>query len=184
MNPNRPRYEPAPTAFRQNYVEIYVCIGILGVLTAIVFPIFQDAQRQARAVSCLSNGRDLSIALLQYAQDYDEHLPLARSWFDTRLNRNWLRCPELPNPNCIGYAMDERLSGRSLDKIGAPHERRVLLYESSNFKLNAHDPGTSFAAPHAFKGTSVGWVAFVDGHTASYKKEGGNTLVQRGVTLP
>jgi len=41
MNHPKPHDEPPPTAFRQNYVEIYVGVAILAILAAILVPILQ-----------------------------------------------------------------------------------------------------------------------------------------------
>jgi len=45
-------------------------IAIIAILAAILFPVFAKAREKARQASCLSNIRQLSTALLSYAQDY------------------------------------------------------------------------------------------------------------------
>ena len=64
-------------------VELLVVIGIIGVLTAILFPVFARTRERARMTACTSNCRQLGSALLMYAEDYDETLP---GWPDPRLN--------------------------------------------------------------------------------------------------
>src|SRR5262249_52467956 len=39
---------------------------------AILFPVFAQAREKARAVSCLSNTKQIGLAILMYGQDYDE----------------------------------------------------------------------------------------------------------------
>jgi prepilin-type N-terminal cleavage/methylation domain-containing protein/prepilin-type processing-associated H-X9-DG protein len=56
-------------------IELLVVIAITAVLAAILLPVFAQAREKARQTRCLSNGRQLSLAVLQYAQDYDEALP-------------------------------------------------------------------------------------------------------------
>ena len=56
-------------------IELLVVIAIIAILAAILFPVFAQARERARQTSCLSNGRQLCLAVLQYAQDYDEALP-------------------------------------------------------------------------------------------------------------
>ena len=56
-------------------VELLVVIAIIAVLAAILFPVFAQAREKARAISCLSNGRQIGTALMLYLQDYDEKYP-------------------------------------------------------------------------------------------------------------
>jgi prepilin-type N-terminal cleavage/methylation domain-containing protein/prepilin-type processing-associated H-X9-DG protein len=53
-------------------IELLVVIAIIAILAAILFPVFAQAREKARAISCLSNGKQIGTAVLMYAQDYDE----------------------------------------------------------------------------------------------------------------
>ena len=55
-------------------IELLVVIAIIAILAAILFPVFAQARDRARAASCLSNENQLSLAILQYVQDYDEQM--------------------------------------------------------------------------------------------------------------
>jgi len=56
-------------------IELLVVIAIIAILAAILFPVFAKAREKARQSSCLSNEKQIGLAILQYAQDYDERLP-------------------------------------------------------------------------------------------------------------
>ena len=56
-------------------IELLVVIAIISILAAILFPVFARARENARRTSCLSNIKQMSLALIQYTQDYDERLP-------------------------------------------------------------------------------------------------------------
>ena len=53
-------------------IELLVVIAIIAILAAILFPVFARARENARRASCQSNMKQLGLAMIQYAQDYDE----------------------------------------------------------------------------------------------------------------
>jgi prepilin-type N-terminal cleavage/methylation domain-containing protein/prepilin-type processing-associated H-X9-DG protein len=53
-------------------IELLVVIAIIAILAAILFPVFAQAREKARAVSCLSNMKQLGTGMMMYVQDYDE----------------------------------------------------------------------------------------------------------------
>jgi prepilin-type N-terminal cleavage/methylation domain-containing protein len=58
-------------------IELLVVIAIIAILAAILFPVFAQARAQARKATCLSNTKQLGLAWVMYAQDYDETSPNA-----------------------------------------------------------------------------------------------------------
>jgi len=56
-------------------IELLVVIAIIAILASILFPVFARAREKARQTSCLSNVKQIMLAVLSYAQDYDEMLP-------------------------------------------------------------------------------------------------------------
>jgi len=54
-------------------IELLVVIAIIAILAAILFPVFAQAREKARAISCLSNMKQIGMAEQMYVQDYDEH---------------------------------------------------------------------------------------------------------------
>lgn len=63
------------TAF--TLIELLVVIAIIAILAAILFPVFAQAREKARQAACMSNLKQIGLAMMQYAQDYDEGLPWA-----------------------------------------------------------------------------------------------------------
>lgn len=56
-------------------IELLVVIAIIAILAAILFPVFASAREKARQTQCASNLKQIGLAIIQYAEDYDEYLP-------------------------------------------------------------------------------------------------------------
>jgi len=56
-------------------IELLVVIAIIAILAAILFPVFAQAREKARAISCLSNLKQMGTGAMMYVQDYDETYP-------------------------------------------------------------------------------------------------------------
>lgn len=68
-------------------------VAIIAILAAILFPMFGSAMEHARQSTCLSNLKQLGIALRQYCDDFDGRMPSS----GTHLNggsseRDWCGC--------------------------------------------------------------------------------------------
>jgi prepilin-type N-terminal cleavage/methylation domain-containing protein/prepilin-type processing-associated H-X9-DG protein len=67
-------------------IELLVVIAIIAILAAILFPVFAQAREKARAISCLSNIKQIGTGSMMYAQDYDEAvLPAWMEYTDAQL---------------------------------------------------------------------------------------------------
>jgi len=58
-------------------IELLVVIAIISILASILFPVFARAREQARKAACMSNLKQIGIAIMMYTQDYDESFPYA-----------------------------------------------------------------------------------------------------------
>ncbi len=57
-------------------IELLVVIAIIAILAAILFPVFAQAREKARQAMCISNIKQIGLALIMYGQDYDETYPM------------------------------------------------------------------------------------------------------------
>lgn len=75
-------------------IELLVVIAIIAILAAILFPVFATARERARQASCLSNCRQIGLAIRMYNDDNQDGWPFARmmmsgpmrseiTWLDT-----------------------------------------------------------------------------------------------------
>jgi prepilin-type N-terminal cleavage/methylation domain-containing protein/prepilin-type processing-associated H-X9-DG protein len=56
-------------------IELLTVIAIIAILAAILFPAFAKAREKANQASCLSNCKQIGLALRMYAEDADGLLP-------------------------------------------------------------------------------------------------------------
>ena len=56
-------------------IELLAVVSLVAMLAGILLPVFGKAREKASRTSCLSNERQLGLAILQYAQDYDDLFP-------------------------------------------------------------------------------------------------------------
>jgi prepilin-type N-terminal cleavage/methylation domain-containing protein/prepilin-type processing-associated H-X9-DG protein len=50
-------------------IELLVVIAIIGILTSMIFPVFARARESARQAVCMSNIKQLSMAMMMYLED-------------------------------------------------------------------------------------------------------------------
>jgi prepilin-type N-terminal cleavage/methylation domain-containing protein/prepilin-type processing-associated H-X9-DG protein len=56
-------------------IELLVVIAIIAILAAILFPVFAQARESARKTTCLSNLKQIGVAVHMYMSDYDSTYP-------------------------------------------------------------------------------------------------------------
>src|SRR5574340_99032 len=56
-------------------IELLVVIAIIGILAAMLFPVFARARESARKTQCLANVKNIAIAYQMYLTDYDRFPP-------------------------------------------------------------------------------------------------------------
>jgi type II secretory pathway pseudopilin PulG len=60
---------------RFHLIRLLVVIAIIGILAAMLFPVFARARESARKIQCLSNVKNIALAYQMYLTDYDRFMP-------------------------------------------------------------------------------------------------------------
>jgi len=97
-------------------IELLVVIAIIAILAAILFPVFARARAKAKAMTCLSNMKELALACQMYADDFDETTgvwdagPSGRSYTWVSLVMPYVKNTELFGclSNDVKYRQDPR----------------------------------------------------------------------------
>ena len=99
-------------------IELLVVIAIIAILAAILFPVFARAREKARQTSCLSNVKQISLAMMMYAEDYDEQFVACSAtyrWYTPIYpyvkNAQVFQCPSLSNETTGNSTTDYTLNG-------------------------------------------------------------------------
>ena len=147
-------------------LELLVVIAIIAILAAILFPVFAKAREKARQSSCLSNEKQIGLALLEYAQDYDERYPrvdhtTGYEWYDplqSYLKSDQVfRCPSLNDSAAVetDYCPNGLIvHGLSMAIFDAPATQICLAERARGVAADGYHPwpddGTSWSTPAAY----------------------------------
>jgi prepilin-type N-terminal cleavage/methylation domain-containing protein/prepilin-type processing-associated H-X9-DG protein len=108
-------------------IELLVVIAIIAILAAILFPVFAQAREEARRAACLSNSRQIGLAMAMYIQDNDETTPSVYEDFTTNTrydswrllqpyvkNRDIFYCPDRTQTGCNSFSGDDPPNDRCI----------------------------------------------------------------------
>ncbi len=183
--------------------ELLVVVAIIGIIAAIVLPVFFSVRGRGQQTACLSNIRQISAALTLYTQDHDSTYPLVSSgsgdWdhavFPYVRSAEAFHCPACPVPPSFdqvvpgipimyakGYALNAEIYDASTNRQSAGAEKPVP-YPASTVALcevafrTGPQANTAFVASNVVKpdtGVHLGAGVSIDGPPGGLRHQGGS----------
>jgi len=146
---------------KQRLVEGFMVLLIVAVVTAIFFPYFAQSKKSG-PISCLSNLKQLGLALMEYGDDHDGKPPPRDFWMDAiwdyTKNEKILHCDKVQGAGLYGYALNA-----GVKSFGVPSaDKTPLVYDSVNLARNASDLVASLPDPGRHNGCD--YACYLDGH--------------------
>ena len=134
-------------------IELLVVIAIIAILAAILFPVFARAREKARATTCISNLKQLGLAMAMYCQDYDGKFPWGVDPADRYCPQIWNSYPQWQALIPTMYLLHEVLNPyvKNAQVWYCPSDTGYTVLEDSGIPLDARP--TSYEA----FGTSYMW---------------------------
>jgi hypothetical protein len=156
-----------PLAWMKGIIFCAMGVGLLWVLLA---PAFRH-RGKASDPSCSSNLKLQSLGLRMYAQDYDEHFPLADDWRDVvypYVNNEYIfHCPAVEDRKVSTYAFNRSLATVNRERI-LKQEVTPMVFDATA-DLGETGGAELLPSPPRHQGeTNV--IGFVDGHVKAEGK--------------
>jgi prepilin-type N-terminal cleavage/methylation domain-containing protein/prepilin-type processing-associated H-X9-DG protein len=111
-------------------IELLVVIAIIAILAAILFPVFAQAREKARTATCISNVKQIALALLAYSQDYDDKVITYR--INDAANNFW---PGEVYPYIKLGTQNYRSTGFMCPSRNSPYAYGINLYHGCDWSM-------------------------------------------------
>ncbi len=121
-------------------IELLVVIAVIGILAALLLPALSKSKERGRSTACLSNLRQVGLALQMYVQDHDNKMPVM---YDALMSTNGV--PLTNQPPTIDGVLSNHLGNARI--LMCPSDRKNFF---------------------ALTGSSYAWNTLVNGQDAEH----------------
>ena len=145
----------------------YLLDAPLALQATMLYPVIKEARGSAEKAVCLSNVKNLSLAMQMYLADNNDRFPATERWVEEMMpylrNEEVLKCPADESDAMCSYAMNEALSGTRLTEVQDP-AGLVVFFETAHPGDNPVGGPDDVVSPPRHEGGNH--YAFADGRAA------------------
>ena len=124
-------------------IELMAVIAIIGILAALLFPVFAKARAQAKQTQCISNLRQIGAAMAMYMTDHDEQFPQALDASDKFRPDIWSDFPEfqarIPEMPLMPEALQAYIKSKDIWRCPSDNGTDVLdnhIFTTEDFRTS------------------------------------------------
>jgi prepilin-type N-terminal cleavage/methylation domain-containing protein/prepilin-type processing-associated H-X9-DG protein len=180
-------------------IELLVVIAIIGILAAMLFPVFARARESARKIQCLSNVKNIAMAMEMYFTDYDRFPPAE---VDANVNAWFENCGGDTRPGCCStqanpylrwpVILDEYIKNRDVWKCPSarsPAYPAVIMYDPGGNWFKRFSDGQHFYGaccdlwPVGWGGTATDTDQLANDCATGQKPDAGTGAVEFGIAM-
>ena len=139
-------------------IELLVVISIVGLLAAILFPVFGRARAQGQRASCINNLKQMGLGIALYRGDYDGNNPHHRLCPDTPSDPFCAGAsPTTPTgPNEVWWAPYDNYSAPNATALTANFHEGLLMPYVKNLQVFKCPSDTQWQVGYAMSYISAG----------------------------